>query len=103
MSGLATTFALLLLIGETLVALAAEPTAESATSANGAGTNALRYSNKWRIEVGEGAQIQTARSVGDGTSENRVARKIKRAFGVTPAYWIDVKRSSSNTRTRVVL
>jgi hypothetical protein len=96
-SPVATTFALLLVMGQMPVTLAVEPTAESpAMPANDASGAALDYSNKWRIEVSEGANSDgeivfrvtpkgaTAQDVriaiDDGTSENRVARKIKRAF-----------------------
>jgi hypothetical protein len=92
----ATTFALLLFMGEIPATLAAESATESPAPATDAGGAALEYSNKWRIEVSEGANAdgeivfrvtpkgaaaQDVRiAIGDGTSENRVARKIKRAF-----------------------
>jgi hypothetical protein len=71
------------------------PTPEQA-AATTRGTDDLRYSNKWRIEVSEGAnsdgefvfhvtprggatQVITV-TVDDGESEDRVARTIKKAF-----------------------
>jgi hypothetical protein len=71
--------------------------AEAAAASGGAsGEKDLKYSNKWRIEVSEGAnsdgeiifhvtpkggqtQVVTV-VVDDGTSENHTARVIKRAF-----------------------
>jgi hypothetical protein len=72
--------------------LAQEPTAASAPAAS----PDLKYSNKWRIEVKEGANndgvarfrvtpqgeaaVEVTVNVKDGRSENGVARDVKNAF-----------------------
>jgi hypothetical protein len=75
---------------------AAAPAAMAAPDATAATERKLSYSNKWRIEVSEGAnsdgeivfhvtpkggstQVVTVK-IDDGTSENRVARTIEKAF-----------------------
>lgn len=72
------------------------PSPEEAAAAPSVAAGELRYSNKWRIEVSEGANSDgefvfhltpkgdptraIAVAIDDGESEDRVARSIKNAF-----------------------